>query len=89
MNKIITSILFILMATVTIADVIDKDKKSSKIYPTLTLSLDANSFEVCGLKACNGEFEDEDAIDEFVEVLSDVDTSFDAKVEKTVVTIAK
>ncbi len=89
MNKIIVSILFILIATVAFADGIQKDKKSSKIHPTLSLSLDTNSFEVSGLKACVGEFEDEDAIDEFIEVLSNLDTTLDAQVEKVVVSEAK
>jgi len=44
----------------------DKNKKS-EITPKTELSNDAKSFEVNTLKACTGEFDNEDAVSEFVE----------------------
>ncbi|PCJ66826.1 MAG: hypothetical protein COA58_05040 [Bacteroidetes bacterium] len=67
MNKIIITLILLFTATFSFADGNTKDKKQSEITPTSTIK-DTKSFEVSGLKACTGEFDDEDATDIYVEV---------------------
>jgi hypothetical protein len=71
MNKFIFSFLFILIATFAFADRDDKKKDASEVTPKTKLS-DDRSFNVLGLNACVGEFDDEDGIEVFNEVQSAV-----------------
>lgn len=67
MNKFtITFILFLVAATAFADGTGEKDKKS-EITPKSELAADGKSFEVNTLKACTGEFDNEDAVSEFVE----------------------
>ena len=71
MNKFIFSFLFILIATFAFADRDDKKKDASEVTPKTKLS-DDRSFNVLGLNACGGEFDDEDGIEVFTEMQSAV-----------------
>ena len=69
MNKFIFSFLFILIATFAFADRDNKKKSTSEVTPKTKLSND-RSFNVLGLNACLGEFDDEDGIEVFTKLQS-------------------
>jgi hypothetical protein len=69
MTKLIFSFLFISITTCALADSDDKKKDTEKVTPKTELS-DDRSFNVLGLNACVGEFEDEDGIGVFTEIPS-------------------
>ena len=71
MNKFIFSSLFILIATFAFADRDDKKKDASEVTPKTKLS-DDRSFNVSGLNACVGEFDDKDGIEVFTKLQSAV-----------------
>jgi len=71
MNKFIFSFSFILITTFAFADRDDKKKDASEVTPKTTLS-DDKSFNVLGLNACLGEFDNEDGIEVFTELRSAV-----------------
>jgi hypothetical protein len=71
MNKLIFSFFFILIATFAFAGSDDKKKSTSEVTPKTELS-DDRSFNVLGLNACVGEFDDKDGIEIFTEVQSAV-----------------
>ena len=69
MNKFIFSFSIILITTFAFADRDDKKKDASEVTPKTTLS-DDTSFNVLGLNACVGEFDDEDGIEVFTKLQS-------------------
>ena len=71
MNKFIFSFSFILITTFAFADCDDKKKDASEVTPKTKLS-DDRSFNVLGLNACVGEFDDKDGIEVFTELQSAV-----------------
>ena len=71
MNKFIFSFSIILITTFAFADQDDKKKGASEVTPKTTLS-DDKSFNVLGLNACLGEFDNEDGIEVFTELRSAV-----------------
>lgn len=64
MNKFIFSFSIILITTFAFAGQDDKKKGASEVTPKTKLSED-RSFNVLGLNACVGEFDDEDGIEVF------------------------
>lgn len=62
----ITFILFFVASTAFADETGDKNKKSD-IKPKTEVGSDSKSFKVNTLKACTGEFDQEDAISEFIE----------------------
>ena len=56
----------ILITTIAFADSDDKKKDKSEVTPKTEI-LDDRSFNVLGLNACVGEFEEEDGIEVFCE----------------------
>ena len=69
MNKFIFSFSIILITTFAFADRDDKKKDASEVTPKTKLSED-RSFNVLGLNACVGEFDDEDGIEVFTKLQS-------------------
>jgi len=69
MNKFIFSFSIILIITFAFADQDDKKKGASEVTPKTKLS-ENRSFNVLGLNACVGEFDDEDGIEVFTKLQS-------------------
>ena len=66
MKKTILTICIIFTGLIALADGTGNDKKKSEVKPTASITQDTKSFNVGGLKACTAEFDDSDAVAEYV-----------------------